>query len=280
MLSRANRLFAGVCLVVTGLGGVGMARAQNAPGESGPPKVLVATVEELKPGKAGAEHEKIESEFVRASRNAKSTQYYLAMTSMSGPSRAVFLFGYDSFADWQKGDAETFGNTPLASTLDPLFVQDGELLKDVLTGAFRIRPELNHGAPVNVVHMRYFDVGRFKIRPGHQQQWFEAVKQWGAAMDKLDTGMSWVGYEQMLGTDSSGTYLSFTPLKSLHELDRIFGNIDKLPDDDASRKMGEVFAAAAESSQHNLYKFSPAMSYAPPSWLKEDPEFWQVKSGK
>jgi len=259
---------------------VGVARAQGAPGENGPPKVLVITIEDLKPGKSGPTHEKVESAFVRAAKNAKSTQYYLAMDSMTGSPRAAFLFGYNSFEEWEKADKEIYGNTALAAALDPLFVQDGELLTENPTGAFRIRPELGHGPAFNVANMRYFDVGRFKIRPGHQAQWIEAVKQWGTAMEKLDPEMSWVGYEMMLGKDSSGVYLIFTPMKSLSTLDRIFGNLDKLPDDENMKKLGEVFAAATETSQHNLYRFSPKMSYPPPAWVKADPDFWTVKAAK
>ena len=67
-----------------------------------PPKVLVLYREYLKPGKQGASHEKTESAFVQAVTKAKWSQRYFDVDSLSGRPRSLFLFPYDSFADWEK----------------------------------------------------------------------------------------------------------------------------------------------------------------------------------
>jgi hypothetical protein len=80
--------------------------AQNAQ-DDGPPNVLVIQREYLKPGKGGMLHERSESAFVRAFANAKSDSHYFALDSLSGPTRSLFLMGYDNFADWEKDRAAT-----------------------------------------------------------------------------------------------------------------------------------------------------------------------------
>ena len=53
------------------------------------PKVLLIMREFVKPGKAGAIHEKSESAFVNAARTANWSTHYVAVNSMSGRSRSA-----------------------------------------------------------------------------------------------------------------------------------------------------------------------------------------------
>jgi hypothetical protein len=39
-----------------------------------------------------------------------------------------------------------------------------------------------------------------------------------------------------------------------------------------------LLAGAIEFSQHNLFTFTPAMSYPRDEWIKADPDFWKPKS--
>ncbi len=265
-------VFTGLCLICAGGG-----RWAHAQTTSDAPKVLVIQVEELKPGKTGEIHLKSEDAFVKAMKEAKSKDYYLAMTSMSGSSRAAFLFGYDSLEDWEKTRTDEGSNAPLASAIDSATLADGELQSDYLTAVYRLRPDMSYGtAPTNIAHMRYFDVGRYKVKVGREAEFAEAVKMWGAAMGKLDPDLQWYTYQSMLGKENGGVYLFFTPMKSLSTLDQIYGRLDKLSEDANAKRMAELFASSEESHQHNLYKFDPRMSYPSPVWAKAD-AFWQTK---
>jgi hypothetical protein len=86
--------------------------AQNAMAD-GPPKVLRIDREYLKPGKGGMLHERSESAFIHAFADAKSTAPDFALDSLSGPSRSLFLYGYDSFDDWEKQSAAVRSNKVL-----------------------------------------------------------------------------------------------------------------------------------------------------------------------
>ena len=111
-----------LCLVFFG---VGVVAAQED--ILGPPKVLVIQREFLKPGKSGSLHEKSESQFVQAFAAAKWPTHYLAMTSMSGRPRALFMLGYPSFAAWEKDNQAQEKNTALSAALDRIGIADGEL---------------------------------------------------------------------------------------------------------------------------------------------------------
>src|SRR5215470_18703296 len=77
------------------------------------PKVLQITREYTKPGKAGQAHEKMEAAFVQAMAKAKWPTHYLALTSLSGKQRALFMTRYASFADWEKDNNAVEKNAAL-----------------------------------------------------------------------------------------------------------------------------------------------------------------------
>ena len=48
--------------------------------------------------------------------------------------------------------------------------------------------------------------------------------------------------------------------------------------EDGMKKFSELLAAADRTSQHNLFAFTPAMSYVSDEWIKADPDFWKPKA--
>jgi hypothetical protein len=82
--------------VLHGRGGTG----ERTDGRS--TEVLTVTREFLKPGKSGTLHDKTESAFVAAMRDAKWPSYYFGLDSLSGKVRSIFLTGYDSFDAWER----------------------------------------------------------------------------------------------------------------------------------------------------------------------------------
>src|SRR5271165_2244287 len=143
----------------------------SADGVTPPPKVLVVFREFTKPGKSGAPHQKTESAFVQAMTAAKWPTHYLGMDSMSGPSRALFAVGYDSFAAWEKDNLATQKNATLSAALDRAAVADGELHSSYDASALAYREDLSLRPNVNVAQSRYFEVSRFKVRQGHDKEW-------------------------------------------------------------------------------------------------------------
>lgn len=247
-----------------------------------PPKVLVITREFVKPGRSGAAHEKAESAFVQAFASQKWGTHYLAMDSLSGRPRSLFLTGYDSFESLEKDARAVQKNTLLSASLDKAGANDGDLLSEIDGGTFAYREDLSlHiGGGVDVPHMRYFEISRFKIKPGHDKDWEQLVKLVMGGYDKIPEVM-WACYEVVYGNQGDGTFLFFTPRKSAAEVDKAFAqgkDFEKAMGEEGMKQLRELSASTIDNSENNLFVFNPRMSYVEDSWVKADPEFWTIKA--
>jgi hypothetical protein len=271
-------LLMGVCLC---FGGSGVVAAQEGAGAAmGPPKVLVIMREFLKPGKAGSAHEKTESAFVSAMTAAKWPTHYLALDSLSGPSRSLFFVGFDSFAEWEKDNLAMQKDATLASAMDRASLADGELLSRYETAVFLYNEEYSlRTASINIGEMRYMEITGFKIREGHRKEWDALVKMYKSGYEKAVPEARWAVFEAMYGAEMS--FLVMTPMKSASEVDGELAADKKfhssMSESDAA-KASELAAACIESSQSNLFMFNPKLSYPAESVVKADPAFWNQKA--
>jgi hypothetical protein len=276
-MKRLIGLLMGMCVL---FGGWSIAAAQEQSETTmPPPKILVIFREFVKPGKAGMTHEKSESVFVQAMAKAKWPTHYLAVTSMSGRSRALFITPYDSFDAWEKDNLATDKNKTLSAALDRAAVADGELLSDTDQAVLSYSEEYSLRSKVDIARMRYFEISLFHVRPGHRQEWNEIVKMVIAAYEKIPDA-HWAAYEVVYGMDG-GTYAIFTPLKSAAEIDHEFAQDKEFVaamGEEGMKKLRELEASAIESTQSNLFHFSPAMSYVRDEFIKADPDFWKPKA--
>ncbi len=245
-----------------------------------PPKVLVVQREFVKPGVSGAPHMKTESAFVQAMTAAKWPTRYLGMDSMSGPSRALFLTGYDSFAAWEKDSLATQKNATLSAALDRAAQADGPLLTGYDSGVLVYREDLSLRAnSTNIAQSRYFEIMRFKIRQGHDKEWEELVKMYIDGYGKATQDQHWATYQSMYGNDNGGVYIVFNAMKSLSEVDGGMADSKKFAaqlGEDGMKKLNELTASCVEESQVNLFAFNPKESYVSDAWVKADPSFWKT----
>lgn len=247
-------------------------------GPPGPPKVLSIIREYVKPGRTGSLHDKSEAAFVKAVAEAKWPEHYLAVDSMSGPPRSLFLLGYDSFEAWEKDNRATEKNAALTAAMERATLADSELLTSTDSAAFVYREDYSLRPEADIPHMRYFEISLFRVRTGHRKEWDELVKMYKDAYEKIPD-VRWAAYEIVYG-GPDGTYLLFNSLKSLSETDRAIGQgkqFEAAMGAEGMTKLRELAAAAIESSQTNLFAFNPRASYPPEDWVKADPEFWKPK---
>jgi hypothetical protein len=256
-----------------------IASAQEQSGSS-IPKVLQITREYTKPGKSGAVHEKAESAFVQAMARAKWPTHYMAMTSLSGKQRALFLTRYDSFEAWEKDNIAVAKNAALASGIDRAGFSDGELLDSMDQTVFYFRESMSLRPMADISKMRYLDVIAFKIRGGKGREWEELVKLAKEGYGKGDPEAHWGVFELVYGGDN-GTYLVLTARKSLAEVDHGFAiekQVNSAIGEANGKRMDELFASCVESMQTQLFAFNPAMSYPAEEWINSDPDFWKRKT--
>lgn len=244
----------------------------------GPPKVLEITREFIKPGKAGAIHDKSESNFVAAMTKAKWPTHYFAVNSLSGKSRALYLTGYDSFAAWQKDDLATMKDKALSAELDRASVSDGELLDGMDQFVFTFDPELSLKSTTSFTGVRYLEITSIHIKPGHMHEFHQLAQLVIDAHKKAGTSAHWDAFEIAYGGDDE--YIFVSPDKSMAEIDTGFAEDKQFRDalgEDGMNKLRDLEKDSIESTDSELFAINPAQSYPPEEWVKAEPDFWKPK---
>lgn len=275
-ISRSMMLPVMVCAV--SVAPLGM-KAQDE-GPKGPPKVLYTTREFVKPGK-GMAHVKTEAAMMSAMAAAKSSLYTLAMASITGEPRVVFLSGYDSMADVENQYMTAMKLPGLESKLDALSEEDGALVNSEGSAIWRLREDLSSTSMVNIAEMRMAQLVQVETKPGHGIDFETVAKRVIGAWAKADPNYSAAVYEMAYGHSTGSVFLVILPMKSMAYLDKVHDEHDafvKALGEEGLKGDREIARNAYLSSESNLFVFSPRMSYVPESWVKADPTFWKPKA--
>ncbi|MGD0157142.1 MAG: hypothetical protein ABSB50_13670 [Terracidiphilus sp.] len=243
-----------------------------------PPKVLEIEREVIKPGKSGAIHDKSESKFVAAMAAAKWPTHYIALNSMSGKSRALYLVGYDSFAAMEADNKATEKNAALSAALDKASEADGDLLNEFDQLVFALDPDLSYRPETDIAHNHYMEVSSFHIKPGHMKEFHELTALVIDAHKKAGTSAHWAAYDIAYGGDDE--VVAFSGDKTLAEIDTGYAEDKQFRDAlgaDGLKRLRELEAASIQESDSELFSVNPRQSYVPEDWVKADPDFWKPK---
>lgn len=247
--------------------------------QMGPPKVLSIFREEIKAGR-GSAHQNLEAGYVRALQKAKWPVYSLAMTPAVGGTDAWFITAYDSFASMEKDRQNSEKNATMSADFDRLDALDADFRTGQRSMLFVLNEALSYGGNFDVSQMRYFSVNTVRVRPGHDQEYQEARKILVDAVKQANPNAHSVVYTVAAGMPN-GTYLVFTPRKSLAEMDpnpAMGKAVQDAMGEDNSKKRQKLLADSVMSSETVIYGFSPKMSYVPKEWAKSGGEFWTPKA--
>ena len=270
-----------LCLTLT-LAGLGVAAAQDS-SDLKPPAVIQINREWLKPGKGGAMHDKSEAAFVNLMNKGKLQGHYLALNSMSGKPRALYMTRYPSFEAWENDNNIFNKNASLAAELDRDIVADSEFLEGMDAAVLAYNEELSFHPRPDFSHARYYELTAFKVRLGHEKEWREVTKMYKEACEKAGSSMHWGTYEVLYGGEG-GTYISLTHRDNLAEIDKERADGKKIMEamggEDAAAKMDQMFAAAVESVRSELFTINPRQSYVDEATMKADADFWKPKAPK
>lgn len=253
------------------------APAQQAP-PIGPPKVLSMFREDIKPGR-GAVHENVETGYVRAMQKAKWPVYYLAMTPVYGGTDAWFVTAYDSFAALQKDRDSAAKNAQLTADTDRMDVLDAEFRTGQRSIVCVLNEELSYGKPIDISQMRFFSITTVRVRPGHDDEYREARKILVDALKKANADTNTSFYAVTAGMPG-GTYMIFTPRKSLAELDPnppMGKAVQDAMGESNTKKRQKLIADSVTGTDISIYAISAKMSYVPKEWAKTGGEFWAPK---
>jgi hypothetical protein len=269
LLLTSSLLFAAVAPAIA-------QKSDNPP----PPNILVVQREMLKPGKSGSPHMKTESAFVKAFADAKMTTAYIGLDSLSGPTRAVFLAGYDSFAEWGKDLDAMRTNASFGAAMDTAIINDGDLLSEFSQSVYAYRKDLSYNDHIDAGAARYWEIMIFTVKPGHEAEWAAINKLYIDHYAKVAPNSQWVTFQSLYGKDNGGVFAIFLPFKSMPDADQGFMDGVKFVSSlspDEQKKLSDLAAACIESTQVNLFAVNPKMSYPAPAWVKSDPAFWNSK---
>jgi hypothetical protein len=276
-ISWMAKVVVAVTWCAVSLGAV-VSKAQDNP-MAGPPKVLYTQREYVKPGK-GMAHMKSEAAMASAMGAAKSPLYALALSSITGEPRVVFLSGYDNMADVETTYMSAMKLAGLESKLTAMNETDGALLDSEASSLWRLREDLSSKSPLNIADMRMMQLVQVETKPGYGMEFEKVAKRVIAAWAKADPSYSAAIYEMAYGHATGPVFLVLLPMKSMAFLDKIHDEHDAfvkaLGEEDLKSDL-EIARTAYASSQSNLFVFSPRMSYVPDGWVKADPTFWNPK---
>ena len=273
-MSRIRPILLGLSLA---LAGGAIAAAQDAV----PPNIIQIQREWIKPGKAGMAHDRSEAAFVAAMNKGKLQGHYVALNSMSGKSRALYIARYPSFEAWENDNQTIDKNAGLAADMDRAMMTDGDLLEGTDSAVLSYDKELSYHPHPDLSHARYYELTSFHVRPGHEADWHKVVKMYQDACDKASNGAHWGMYQLMFGGES-GTYVALSHRESLKEIDQIMAQgkkfVEAMGGEEAMQKFDELYGQAVDSSHAELFSINPRQSYAEEAWIKADPDFWKPKA--
>lgn len=241
-------------------------------------KILFITREYTKPGKDGTPHQMTEGAFLRAEAASKNSPHYFAVTSLSGPSRSLFMSSYPSFAAMEAEHKGVVSDATLSAALDRASVADGDLLSETDSSMWMMRDDLSLN-PGFRVGARLEEISQYRVRPGHDREWEQLVK---LVIDGYKKGVPeahWGTYQEAYGTPGGG-FIVIVTIKSGADIDGMFASgkqFEAAMGEDGMKKLDELEAACLESTQHNLFVIDPKMSNPPEVMVKADPDFWKAK---
>jgi hypothetical protein len=245
------------------------------------PNLLRIVREEVKPGRA-AEHAKIEAGWPAAYEKAKSTDYYLALVSMTGSPEAWYITPYASHAAIGEVMKRESADPVLTAELARLSRADSEMLTGIRTMEASARQDLSYGAYPDIGRQRFFEMSWFRVRPGHEAGFEAAAKAYGGAAKRAGATSAFRVYEIIAG-GLAPTYLIISSVAEYAEFDRIMADGQKTMKGftaDEGMMLQKFMAEGVISTETQRFRVDPGQSYVPRETRQQDPAFWMPKPMK
>lgn len=277
-LQIARRAMPGVAFLLTACCCPLTLHAQSSVPTYSGQKYLVIQREFTKPGRDGASHQATEAAYMRAAAAGKAPFHYIALASMSGPNRALFFSGYDTMAALEAEHKSM--SAALQVSLDRSMVADGDQLSGQDSSVWMVQPELSQNTNGPRVGSRYMVVREYVVKPGHEAEWEQAVKIVKDGYAKADVGAHWSMYRMVFGNSSGPTFLILTSMKSMNELDEMFGSDPKFAEAvgrEDLKRLDDLIASCVVSEKENFFAVDPKMSIPTDEMIKAEPDFWRAK---
>jgi hypothetical protein len=241
------------------------------------PKRLTIIREQVKVGR-GADHARNEAGWPAAFEKAKSTDYYIAITSMTGRPEAWYLVPWDSHAAEAASMKRDDKDPVLSAELSRLALRDAEFIEGVTTVQLTARPELNVGKFPDVAKIRFYEISVFQVRPG-KEQIFEAVaKAYGAVCKRVAPDASYRVYSVAAGM-SDPTFFVLSSVQDYADFDKMAADSAKIFSSLTAEEKAvfDKWGDAVVKSETNRFRLDPVQSFVSKEVRAGDPDFWMAK---
>lgn len=271
------RKAAALALLLVLFGAFALAQAPTQDGK--PTRYIFVETERVNPAMFEA-YGKVVGQARAALDTAKSSNYWLAMTPLTGDGgtvQYVMFVNTIGEVDQMMSEFEKIEND--IALKDPSFKKNAY---DSVTGMrmelMEMKPELSLN-PVSLVaghDATRYRISHVVVKPGMSGRYAALLKEL-VALEKNVTGMSWVTYQSVV-SDKGTLFAMVMPLKSLADLDvdhsAEMGKIlTPLMMRDFEQRVSDIVAEASST----LFMVQPKLSRVPPSFLAANPSFWTIK---
>jgi len=253
------------------------ARAQT-PATPPPPNLLNIETDNVKAYEF-VPYNKVAEEYPALSVKTKQPSHYLALNSMTGAPRAIYIFDADSYETMQKETEEFMGNAAVKATFDALDAEEAKYTSEVHYVIWHYRPDLsNNPTGADLPHSHYWELIIFHMKSGHDSQFDELTKLYKETNAKIGQNIPWATYESMQGAQDS--YLILVPMVSLKDEDNDLAHMKDFGEalgEEGAHRMDRLSDEGVASVEDNIYNVDPHSSYVDKSWVDADPKFWAPK---
>lgn len=254
-----------------------MAAAQDLP--SAQPAMLTIIRERVKLGR-NADHARIEAGWPAAFAKAKSPTYYLALVAETGSNNETwFLIPQASNAAISEDNKRNNADPVLSAELARLWRADGDVLDGLTTVQTVARVDLSRGAFPDLSKDRFWEIGVWRMKPGHDRSFEAAAKAYGAAADRANSGTSYRVYQVTAGMPEP-TFLVFVSVDDYADFDRVMADGNTTLAGATAEEQAvfqKLFTEGVMSSEVNRYRLDGGMSYVSAQVRATDPSFWIPK---
>ena len=271
-----NRLSSSFKVLAFLAASAGSAAAQGMPTTQ--PSLLTIVRENVRLGR-GTEHAQWETGWPAAYEKAKSTEYYLAFVSMTGPSEVWYVVAQTSHAAMDESMKREAADPVLTAELERLQRGDAEFLTNVRVMQAVGRPDLSMGTFPDLAKIRFVEITWFRVRPGHEAAFETAAKAYGAAAKRSAPTTSFRIYQVTAGVPGP-VYLAFSSVQSYAEFDRMTANGQATMGGATPEEMAALQKFSAEGAvnfETQRFRVDPQQSYVAPETRAADPAFWSPK---
>ncbi len=252
--------------------------AANAQLPTSQPNLITIVREEVKLGR-DADHAKVEAGWPAAYEKAKSPDYYLALTSLTGAPEAWYVTSYTSHGAIGDSMKREDADPVLTAELTRLRRADADMINSVRVMQARARTDLSYGAYPDMAKQRFFEITWFRVRPGHEPQFEAAAKAYGSSAKRAGVTAAYRVYEIVAGIPGP-TYLIFSSMTSMGELDQAMMDGDKIikgATQDEGTALQKLMLEGVVNVESQRFRLDPVQSYVPKATRDQDPAFWTPK---